>query len=471
MSGIGSLLSVARTAMQVQQAAVSVAGHNIANAQTAGYSRQTVDMSARPAELRPQGAIGTGVTITGITRARDALLDAQVRASNANADGATARGDILSSLQGVLGDGTTDASLAGIIDQFYNSWSDLANNPSSAAARANVRERGQLLATTFNNLANQVDGIGKVATERASALVDQVNQLARQVAALNAQIISGDAISGSANDLKDARDRLIDQLSSIVPVTVTDMANGANRVNINGISLVDGSASQPMAILPGSTFRVAIAGSPDAMRFTEGTLGQTMVAITTDIPAAKNAIDALAGAIVTDVNAIHRTGWSPAAGGAGNWNPAAGPTGSQVDFFDASATGLTARGMALSTAVQGSPNAVAAGATLNGPGDNTVALALADLRRASPSAVGGDAQSAMRTIVHDVAVKVSDAKNDATVHDTLRSQATDRRNGATAVSTDEEMTNLMKYQQAYIAAARLVTVADELAQSVLGLIR
>lgn len=470
MPGIGSLLSVARTALQAQQAGVAVAGHNIANAQTAGYSRQTVNASARVAELRPEGAVGTGVQVTGILRARDRLLDAQFRQSAAGASGSAARRNLLQSVEGVLGAGG-DAALGSVLDQFYNAWNDLSSNPASAASRANVRERGFTLTNTINNLANQVDTVANTASESASALVERVNSITTQIAQLNVQIVAGDAASGSANDLKDSRDRLIDELATIVPLTATEMPNGAGRVNVGGIALVDGASAQSMSLLVGSSFQVSVAGSPDPMRFTDGTLGHTMQVMNSDLPAVRQSLDALAAGIVRDVNALHVGGWSPSAGASGNWNPALGPTGSGINFFDPGATGLTARGMSLSTQLLASPDAIAAGNALNAPGNNGIALGVADLRRAAPTASGGDYATDIRRLVHLVAVKVSDADADATVNETLRAQASERRNAATAVSTDEELTNLMKYQQAYIAASKLVSVADELAQVVLGLIR
>lgn len=471
MSSIGSLLSIARTAMQVQQAAVATAGHNIANAQTAGYSRQIVNTAANVPELRPQGAIGTGVGITSIVRARDVLLDSQVRSSSSAAAGAGTQRDLLTQVQDVIGS-SGDADLSGTLDQFYSAWSDLASNPASASSQANVQQRGQALAATFNNIANRLTTIGAAAAENGRGLVARVNTLAKQISELNVQIVAGDALSGSANDLKDARDRLVDQLAQIVPITVTESPSGATRVQINGISLVDGGRAQPMAMLVGSTFQVSVAGSSDPMRFTDGTLGRTMAFINNDLPAVQSSLDQLAAGVVTDVNALHMQGWSPNAGASGNWNPALGPTGSQVAFFDnTSAASFTARGIQLSAAVASSPRAIAASGVLNGPGDNAIALGISALRTSSPSAAGGGFVADLRTLVNTVATKTAAATDDAAVNTTLQNQAMDRRNGATAVSTDEELTNLMKYQQAYIAASKLVNVVDELAQSVLGMIR
>ena len=471
MSSIGSLLSIARTAMQTAQTQVATAGHNIANAQSPGYSRQTVNTAARVPEIRPDGAIGTGVGVTGITRARDALLDAQVRSSSASASGANTAKGLLTSVQNVIGS-SADTDLSGVLDQFYNAWGDLANNPASASSQANVQQRGLALATTFNNVANRLATIGASAAETGRGLITQVNTLTSQIAALNVQIVAGDAVSGSANDLKDARDRLVDQLAQIVPVTVSDNANGSNRVLINGISLVDGGSPRTMSLLIGPTFQVSVAGSSDPMRFTDGSLGRTMQFINTDLPGVQSSLDQLASGIVTDVNALHAAGWSPSAGAAGNWNPALGPTGSGVAFFDnTSAAAFTAHGMALSATVAANSRAIASSAVLNGTGDNTVALGVSALRDASPTSLAGSAVIDLRTLVNSVATRTATANDDATVNTTLQTQANDRRNSATAVSTDEELTNLMKYQQAYIAASKLVNVVDELAQSVLGLIR
>ena len=471
MSSIGSLLSIARTALQTQQAAVAVAGHNIANAQTKGYSRQTLQVSANVPELRPEGAIGTGVVITGVGRAREALLDMQVRSSAASASGAGARRDLLTSVQDVFTAGG-DATLDGALDQFYSAWGDLATNPASAAARANVRERGASLATTLNGIATRLDRIATGAKESATALLSQANGLASRIATLNVQIVAGDGLSGSANDLKDERDRLIDSLAEIVPINVVDHPDGSTTIHIGGLAFVDGVDTHPLSVMFGVGFAVSMNGSPDPLRLGEGKLGQTMQVINTDIPAVRTALDALAAGLVADVNAAHVTGWSPTAGAAGNWNPALGPTGSGITFFDVtSAPGSTARGITLSAEVKASANAIASSDTLNAVGNNGVALAIADLRRSAATSAQGDYGTDLRALVRFVATLTRSATDDAEVNGTLRNQAAERRTASSGVSTDEELTGLMKSQQAYIAASKLVNVVDELAKTVLGLIR
>ena len=472
MAGIGSILSIARSAMQAQQAAISVAGHNIANAQTVGYSKQTLALKANDPERRADGIFGTGVASAGIARAREALLDAQVRTTTGSSAGSAAQRDLLTQVEGILG-GSADAALGGALDQFYNAWNDLAANPAAGASKANVRERGAVLAATLNGLATRLDVLKTSATGRALALATQVNSLTDQIASLNTQIMQGDASGNSANDLKDARDLLVDQLATIVPVTVFDNADGSVQVNIAGLAVVDRAATLTMRPTSAPPLGVTLGNSVEPLRLHDGALGHSLDFLNTSLPAVQARLDGLAAGLVADVNALHRTGWSPPSGAAGNWNPALPPTGSNITFFDdTTATATTAHGIRLSAEVDASANAIASGNVLNGPGNNAVALGIAGMRTTSASATtGANFTDDWRSLVQSVASQAERATDDATVNETLRSQAAERRTAVSGVSTDEELTNLMKAQQAYMAAAKLVTMVDELSRTLLSMTR
>ena len=470
MAGIGSLLSIARSAMQAQQAAIGVAGHNIANAQTAGYSKQTLALKANEPERRAVGIFGTGVTIAGITRSREALLDAQVRTTTGSAAGSSAQRDLLTQVEGILG-GSADAALGGALDQFYNAWNDLAANPAAASSKANVRERGAMLAATFNGLASRLDILKASATTGTLALVTQVNSLTTRIAGLNTQIMAGDAGGNSANDLKDARDLLVDELASVVPVKTFDNLDGSVQVNIGGLAIVDRASTLPMNVSPTPPLGVTLGYSTDPLRLADGKLGLSLDFLNQRLPVVQAKLDALAAGLVADVNALHRTGWSPPSGASGNWNPALPPTGSNIAFFDdTTATATTARGIHLSVEVDASASAIASGSVLNAAGNNTVALGIAGMRTTSASAAAGtNFADDWRALVQSVASQTERATDDATVNETLRSQASERRTSASGVSTDEELTNLMKAQQAYMAAAKIVTMVDELSRTLLNM--
>src|SRR3954464_14587353 len=138
MSSIGSILSIARTAMQTQQLAMQTTGHNIANANVEGYSAQTVRLAAQTPQGFPYGYEGTGVAVQGITRSRDALLDQQYRTSASNSGQYSTTSGILTRVESIFGE-PSDSSLSAALDKFWSSWSDLSTNPTSDVSRTAVR--------------------------------------------------------------------------------------------------------------------------------------------------------------------------------------------------------------------------------------------------------------------------------------------------------------------------------------------
>ncbi|MBI1809688.1 MAG: flagellar hook-associated protein FlgK [Gemmatimonadetes bacterium] len=470
MSSIASLLNTARSAVVAQQAAVQVAGHNIANAQTAGYTREVVDLTASTPETTPMGTFGTGVSVSNVTSMRDSLLSQDVRTQGSTAANAKTNSDLLGRVESVLGDPAT-STLSSAIDNFYNAWSDLASNPTTASAKTVVQQRATALASVFNGYAGQLTQVRKAATDALTQSVTTVNSLVKQIADINQRIVPAESSGQSANDLRDQRDQLLDKLSSLVSINVIDRPDGSDQVTLGGISIVDGTDAKSLAVGNGATATVTIAGSPDALRNVGAQVGAQLDFLNSALPSVKSGLDTIAAAIITDVNAVHRTGWSPPSGAAGNWNPAAPPTGSNVDFFDSTPANATAANMRLSAAVAADPNAIAAGAVLNGAGDNTVALQMAALRDHSPSAPGQNVNGAFQTLVSQLAVQKNSSDNSATVYQTLANQATARRQSATGVSTDEELINVIKFQQAYTAAAKYMTTVDQMSQSLLSIVQ
>jgi flagellar hook-associated protein 1 FlgK len=221
---------------------------------------------------------------------------------------------------------------------------------------------------------------------------------------------------------------------------------------------------------------VAVAGTARGLPETGGALGTMLGVVNTDVPEARARLDAVAKGLVDSVNALHRRGYSAAGEAAdptradwSNADPAL--RGSRVDFFDASAGTATAATISLSAAVAADAGVVAAGYTRGGAGDNALALAVGALRD-RPGVVGTQSIGAYyQASVSGVAAKVSDADRAATAAATLAQQSDTRRQSVSGVSTDEELIQLMRHQQAYVAASRLISVADEMTRELLSIVR
>lgn len=484
MPGFGSILSIARTAIAAQQTAVQVVSQNIANAGTEGYSRQRAELAAATPQRFGFGSLGTGVQVQNVVRLRDAFLDNNYRTEAANAEGFGLRRDVLSQVEGIFGE-PSDQSLSSALDAFWSSWSDLANNPGTPSAQAVVRQRGVEVASTLNRFASRLNDLEATNRSRLSSTVDEVNRLGGQLAELNGQITAAEVGGTMAPDLRDARDRIADQLAKLGGARMMEQSNGTMSFVIGGVTVVDGSSARTIEVRPGIPTAIGLVGAADPLPPSTGTLGAMATLLNVDIPDIRAKLDGLAKGLVNGVNFLHTSGWTAAGDALGNanWNVATPPTGSRVNFFNPA--NVTAASIGLSAEVTASAAVIASGSTQNAPGDNALALSIGSLRNTTgiaslQTAMGAAAFAAQvgltggatyndtyRTTVTNVGLQVRAADSSATVYETLTNQADTRRSSVNGVSIDEELTLLMRYQQAFQAASRLVNVADEMMQTLL----
>ncbi|HEY8312078.1 MAG TPA: flagellar basal body protein, partial [Gemmatimonadaceae bacterium] len=189
---INSILGTGALALQAQQTAIETAAHNISNANVAGYSRQVVNLQPNTPLYTANGAIGTGVVVRDISRVRDTMLDTNYRAQSSLSSGYTTQGDILTSIGQVFGE-PSSTGLSNSLDQFYASWSDLSNNPTSTAAKSVVQQRGAAVASTLNQFSNNLDQVAANALGSANQQVSDINGYTAQIASINKQIVAVEA--------------------------------------------------------------------------------------------------------------------------------------------------------------------------------------------------------------------------------------------------------------------------------------
>jgi flagellar hook-associated protein 1 FlgK len=486
VSTFGSILSIARGAIAAHQAAIPTVSHNIANADTEGYSRQRAELVPGAPQKLPFYNIGTGVTVQNVVRMRDQLLDTTYRREAGNTEAWTLRHGALAEIEGILGE-PSDTGLAHTLDQFWNAWSDLSNNPGNATAQNVVRQRGSQVAYTLNTFSTQLADLGNRTRVRIADTVGQVNALAQQIATLNGQITSAEVIGQQAPDLRDQRDMVSDELAKLTGARTIVQANGTYGVYLGTMMLVDANNARTLEARGGNTITFGLLGDPDPIQGVGGPLAALAEVVNTDLPRVQGRLDEIARAVVNGVNEYHMSGWTPAgdALGGANWIPLNGPTGSRVAFFDTAFT--TAGTIRLSAAVVADATVIASGDAQNAPGNNALALAISALR----SDTGVDAlrtrmganfatQVGLATgtsymdhyaqTVTDVGVNTADAENQSIVYGSLTRQAETRRASVADVSIDEELTLLMRHQQAYAAAAKLVSAADEMASTILSMV-
>ena len=194
---LASLLSIARSALLAQQRAMSVTAHNVANANTQGYSRQRLDLVAAAPEITPTGLVGRGVTEAGIRRVRDDFFDARYRSESGLLGDSTAMGNFLGQVESAIQE-PSDNGLAASLDGLFSSFSDLANNPTNSTSRALVQQAGRRFVQQLHQLDATVHQVADDALTKMRDQVTQANDLARRIGELNQQILSTGGPGGSA---------------------------------------------------------------------------------------------------------------------------------------------------------------------------------------------------------------------------------------------------------------------------------
>ena len=491
-------LEISRRALESQQAALDVTGHNISNANTQGYTRQIANLTATtPYTSSVMGrnlSLGSGVSMDTITRARDAFVDRQLRGETSKQQFWASKQDSLSKIEGVMNE-PSDNSLSGDMNQFWTAWSDLSANPENSGARSVVQERAVTLTDSFHTISQQLSTMQSDLDSNVNVQISQINVYANQIKDLNNQIKQAEVTGDNPNDLRDSRDQLVDKLSQIVSVKVTEtpdpnFPNG--QVNIFQLDIgttpqtlvKDGAASQlvgvptasglipPGSIVPNDITTVqwaagspnGLAGTPLALDAQKGTLQANIDIRDTYLPTLSGKYDTLAQGIVQAVNDIHKTG------------TVTGTVTTNTPFFNSS--NLRASSISLDSSVDTSIatniNNIVTGD--GNSGDGSVAAAISSLstgwsglptiHTVSTATYGASLGDSYGATVSQLGVDVQQANRMKAGEDVLVTNLTNQRDSQSGVSLDEEMMNLVKYQKSYAAAARMVTMMDDMLNTI-----
>ncbi len=308
-------------ALQAQQTALDVTNQNIANANTDGYTRQEAKLVqtapfAGTGFNRPAGGglmLGTGVMVQEITRQRDAYVDQQLRTQIASQQKAQILSDGVQQVEAIFNE-PSNYGLSSQMAQFFNAWSELSNNPGSATARTQLQSQGQALASGFRDVAQQLDQYRSDQDSQIVSVVAEVNDVALRIADLNLQIRKSVGNGDRPNDLMDARDRLVDQITKLSGATTREEIDGSTTVNLGGRLLVSGSRANSITaeLTPLASGKISHTltwwpGSGN-VEGSGGTLGGLLQMRDSIIPEKLTKINLLASTVVTQVNAQHAKG-------------------------------------------------------------------------------------------------------------------------------------------------------------------
>jgi flagellar hook-associated protein 1 len=514
-------LEIAKRSLFTQQAALNTTGHNIANANTEGFSRQVVNMTAsRPLEApgfmrsTAPGQLGMGVEFTSITRVREQFLDDQFRNENKSLGNWSVQADTLEKLESIMNE-PSDTGIRTVMDNFWKSWSDLSSDPSSINSRKLVRENANALTDALNYTSKKLTDLSSDLTSSIDTKIKEANTLLTSIGNLNGEIMRIEGLGDDANDLRDQRDLLTDQLSKIVNIDVQETSQGYT-ISMGGNNLVTytsaaqlntetvNAAFSSKALNSGEIFGMitsrdkyvadyknqldilanSLATGEMKVTIPEGSVlpDNTKVAklnsdgiTTTEMTLTGAARTVGAGGltvIVNGLNGLHQLGYiasdTPKAGG---------------DFFTSfDGKAITADNIRLNPAIASDSNLIASSIRTAGSpetvvkGNNSLALLISKMKETEVSFAGsstsgvpkGTVDDFFRALVGQLGVQSKESKRQTDNQKTLVDEVDSRRMSISGVSLDEEMSNMIKFQHAYAAASRVMTTFDQLLDKIIN---
>jgi flagellar hook-associated protein 1 FlgK len=455
---------MASRSLQTQMTGVEVAGQNLANINTTGYSRQRVQIATSTDLSTGLGQQGTGATAVAIQQVVSSLLNNQIQGQQSVSSYWSAQQSTLQSAQTDLnefldGTGSTDSTsassdstsssgLSGQLSGLFSAFSSLATSPTSLTARQAVVNQAQNLASTFNQISSQLTQMQSSLNASVGTDVSSANEQLSNIAGLNQQITFAEFGGGNANDLLDEREQALENLSQLTDITTSTETSGAVDVSIGGQTLVSGG--QVLDTLQtydaGSGNLLVQTASGTNLTLAGGSIQGTIDARDGTLATLQNNVSTLASNLITQVNTVHGGGYS-----------LTGSTG--ADFF----SGTDAATITVNAALVNNPSLVQASGDATATGDNSVALSLAQLDDTTQSGLNDESFSDYYSqSVAELGNALSTANTQVTDQTSVSTMLATQRSSISGVSVDEEMTNLMGFQRAYEASAQLVTTINTL---------
>ncbi|GGH32985.1 flagellar hook-associated protein FlgK [Paenibacillus segetis] len=506
-------IETSKRALFVNTTSMQTLGHNIANANTQGYTRQRVNVTeARPiwamgmTKSQQPGQLGTGVEYGSITRIRDGFLDTQFRRENQFLGSWEVLNASMVSIQNILNE-PSGSGLSTVMDDFWNSWETLNRDPSLLSARVAVAGAASNMTDTLQHISESLNNLTSDLTSNIDKKVMEANNILDNIAKLNVIIRDNESFGDNANDYRDQRDLLIDQLSTIVNIQFSEDEVGMVNINAAGVDVLNGEA---VTYLTAANAATATAGQlegytkslqeTDTIRNQLNAMVSTLVTgdikvtlsngyVTpqqmtalnevkledgTVIPAgqaipAGSRIATSMDVMVKGFNGLHELGYTLTE-----------PPTSGMPFFVSTGGGFTIDDIRVNPDILSNTNNIAASSKVGTDGkvirgNSDVANALASMRDALftfpanlTSLSKGSIDDYFRALVGDLGIRASNVErnyeNELAMVDNLEMQ----RQSVSGVSMDEELADMIRYQQAYNAAARNMTTVDEMLDRVIN---
>lgn len=479
MGSFGSL-SIGISGIYTSQKGLQTISHNIANAENPDYTRQRVDFNESNIISRGNLKLGTGTDVTVIKQLRDEFLDDKLRTQVSKYGYWGQRNDIMSQVESIINetgeiDDKVTGGLANTMNDFWKSMEELGKNPSNLTVRGVFKERAEGFVTTVRHISDQLDTLEKNLNTRVEDIVKETNAISSEIADLNKEIVRKELSGTVANDYRDKRNGLIDRLSQIADISVSnsDVSKGAIDITISGEPLVTGESSEKLKTKINSKGLVDIywEAKPDpAVDPTEivklgkeGELFAVLEAIgsrTTAegkefenaIPAMKKKLNELVTTIANAINTQQAAGFT--------LDSTKDDEKIGSDMFSSKNGGvIDASNIELNLK---SLNDIAASKDSGSTGNGKNAEAILKLRDELLYSGGMSIDDFYGDIISDLGISVQESNNMMEAHGKIILELDNKKQSISAVSLDEEMSNMLKFQHAFSASTRFINTVDEM---------
>ncbi|MCP5003407.1 MAG: flagellar hook-associated protein FlgK [Planctomycetes bacterium] len=301
---MASDLSIGLSGLLVAQRALKTTGHNVANANTKGYSKQSVSLSARAPVMSTDGPVGQGVTVTEIRRIKDELLDSQIWAQTALLGSAEMQSNLLNNIQSIFNE-LSDSSLSNTMDKFFQSLHELSKDPVLSSNRQQLVQDGTNLVNKFNTLSEQFQKLQADAAQSIMTRVNDLNSITSEIAELNERIPATEFSGANANDISDKRDALITKLSKLADIKVQFTSRGTADILLGGTLVVFGKNTEALSTAMDGQNTAGIYGIAE---INGGELKGLLNIQDVTVPKYLGKLDTLAASIIKEINNIHSEG-------------------------------------------------------------------------------------------------------------------------------------------------------------------
>ncbi|SDJ91094.1 flagellar hook-associated protein FlgK [Natronincola ferrireducens] len=493
--------NTARSGLFAAQRALDITGHNIANVNTKGYTRQRLEQAQSNPMALPggQGMLGTGVDTLAIKQLRNEFLDYKFRGENNALGYWEAKRDGLHFIESIFNE-PSETGISTVMDELFSSFQELSKNPENLTTRSLVRQRAIAFTNTVNHMYNQLEKMAKDLNFDIQATVNSINGYAEQIGRLNEQIFRNEIDGGNANDLRDQRNLLIDELSKLVNVEVVevldvndDVASTKDHVGkkmvlqINGQPLVshdkvyrlDATHKDASEFfeeeLDTTVFMNTIKWQNGSTLNTSGLKGELKALLdlrdgetgsTKGIPFYIGELNRFVEKFAQKVNDLHAQGYG-LSGDTGNFFFTANGVSTQ-DMKDDDNLKITARNIKISLDIEDLNKIAASSSSDLLPGDASIALKMLELRHDSHMFTEGKPEDFIKSVISNLGVDTQAAIRNAFNQQVLTEQVDGERQRISGVSMDEELSRMVMFQHAYNASARMITTMDEMLDVVIN---